>query len=138
MQTPQRVLTINFRCACCPFHAAVRSTDTHFETRSVQVPEQRIGCLIGPGGCVVKEIQEKTHSSIHLAKGASKKPGFKEVKVTAMTSEAITAACGLIQKVRMLAVVAPLIATALQLECLCSSHYAGTLLCSPQEHTIEC
>jgi polyribonucleotide nucleotidyltransferase len=118
MQTPQHVLTIHFRCACCEIHAAVRClTDAYFETRSVQVPEQRIGCLIGPGGCVVKEIQEKTHSSIHLAKGASKKPGFKEVKVTAMTSEAITAACGLIQKVRMLVVVAPAIATVLRLEC---------------------
>eukprot|EP00953_Heterococcus_sp_UTEX-ZZ885_P019011 10621-Heterococcus_DN1.PRE.1 len=101
-------------CACCEFHAAVRLTDAYFETRSVQVPEQRIGCLIGPGSCVVKEIQEKTHSSIHLAKDASKKSGFKEVKVTAMTSEAITAACGLIQKVRMLVVAAPAIATVVQ------------------------
>jgi polyribonucleotide nucleotidyltransferase len=137
MQTVQHILIIDLRCACCPFHAAVRFTDAYFETRSVQVPEQRIGCLIGPGGCVVKEIQEKTHSSINLAKGASKKPGFKEVKVTAMTSEAITAACDLIQKVRMPNATV-MSAAVLRLECLYSSHYGGAVPCSLQMHTMRC
>jgi KH domain len=67
----------------------------------VQVPEHKIGLLIGTGGCIVKEIQQRTHSSITLSKAARKAHGMKEVRVAAMTPEALTAACDLVEKVRM-------------------------------------